>query len=631
MPPGPLKHRLLALARKILPGLPEPPPYDTAPPPRVPIERLRTGFGSPATTRERVQPIPSEDGGVELRVTGTSRKHLEETPVRLPRDLNPPDPDAPVQLPETPQLSLPDHVEWEVESEPEPLPVLEPATPPIAVPWHQRVPWKSLAILLALALLITSIGWKRAADYLRAHLRPKKEKEWGQKYRSDPRPPPPITAIPLGSLELDRQTRLFVELYTGHFHQAGFGGKPEQALALIAQAAAEPDATGLFLVRIAEVARAELRRANLPSKQIPPALAPLFDRALELNANEPEVLIRTSDFRIEQGRLDEGLALLERALELDPTDNGAKKKLISARIAAGQHDQAARLFEEMIRDDPSSPAAREALASYLAELGRYEKAVTAYRDLLAVDPGNLPAITRTIDLLLNRLGRPAEALDLASATVDRLPESPEARYQLAITEIANGRWAEARRSLETTRDQLQATRIDLTDQAFFNYYATALEQTGDVSAAETNYRKAIELGRESAAEARNNLAFLLARQNRSLAEARDLVEDALAATGPRPDFLDTLGLVLQGLGQHARAVEQFQSALLLSRTPHPDLLRHLGESQLALGDTAAAAQSWTLALELRPNDPALRSRLATLRKTDPRQSPPPSPTSPPNP
>jgi Tfp pilus assembly protein PilF len=83
---------------------------------------------------------------------------------------------------------------------------------------------------------------------------------------------------------------------------------------------------------------------------------------------------------------------------------------------------------------------------------------------------------------------------------------------------------------------------------------------GDAAAAETAYRRALELAPESA-DAANNLAWLLLAEGSRLAEAEEHARRAVAAGGPDPWLaLDTLGRVLHARGECAEGAEALARA-----------------------------------------------------------------------
>ena len=136
---------------------------------------------------------------------------------------------------------------------------------------------------------------------------------------------------------------------------------------------------------------------------------------------------------------------------------------------------------------------------------------------------------------------------------------------------------------------------------------------GRYGEAETNYRMVLDRAPESV-NALNNLAFLLAIQNRDLEEADMLNKKTLELMGPQPALLDSRALVLMAKRRYAEAEVKLEEAI--SAAPGNALyLMHQAEVQMALNRPDAAqtlklAQEYGVAdLPLHPSD---RQRLQQL-------------------
>src|SRR5205085_1899760 len=72
---------------------------------------------------------------------------------------------------------------------------------------------------------------------------------------------------------------------------------------------------------------------------------------------------------------------------------------------------------------------------------------------------------------------------------------------------------------------------------------------GRYTDAETIFRRMSGAGNPSAAAALNNLAWLIASRGGDAAEARGLIDRAIALAGPRPDLVDTRALTSLAMGR----------------------------------------------------------------------------------
>jgi predicted Zn-dependent protease len=129
------------------------------------------------------------------------------------------------------------------------------------------------------------------------------------------------------------------------------------------------------------------------------------------------------------------------------------------------------------------------------------------------------------------------------------------------------------------------------------------------------YRKVLAGGNLSPSQraiVQNNLAMQLARPE-TAAEAKELIDEAIAEQGPHPSLLDTQGLVLLAGGAPGEAVKVMREAVL-DRTPEKYL--HLACALVAGRELEQARQilleSRKMGLDPRRLDADDRTRLETV-------------------
>lgn len=106
--------------------------------------------------------------------------------------------------------------------------------------------------------------------------------------------------------------------------------------------------------------------------------------------------------------------------------------------------------------------------------------------------------------------------------------------------------------------------------------------------------------------AKNNLAYLWARQNGLLEQALCLSAQTLEAEPDNAYYLDTYGFILLRLNQPAKAEAYFRKALRLL-PGYPDVLEHLGDVASMTG-RSDAADYWRQALA-KPRDARQTARV----------------------
>jgi TPR repeat protein len=139
-----------------------------------------------------------------------------------------------------------------------------------------------------------------------------------------------------------------------------------------------------------------------------------------------------------------------------------------------------------------------------------------------------------------------------------------------------------------------AAQNDASAMTSLGYLAEqGLGEPADAAKAETYYREAVLRGHPTAL---NNLAWLLAGQNRSLKEAETFARRAVDDL-PTATTMDTLGFVLLQQGRAAEALIHLDRAALLSPESW-QVQEHLGDAHWQLGNVRAARAAWGKAQKL---------------------------------
>ncbi len=114
------------------------------------------------------------------------------------------------------------------------------------------------------------------------------------------------------------------------------------------------------------------------------------------------------------------------------------------------------------------------------------------------------------------------------------------------------------------------------------------EQMGNARQAESSYRAA--LADEDLHQAANNLAMVLARENRQMEEALDWALKANAWLADNPNYLDTLAFVYAAMGRPLEATTPLEQAVAIE--PNNPMWRiHLAATQLKAGQHAKARET----------------------------------------
>jgi Tfp pilus assembly protein PilF len=108
-----------------------------------------------------------------------------------------------------------------------------------------------------------------------------------------------------------------------------------------------------------------------------------------------------------------------------------------------------------------------------------------------------------------------------------------------------------------------------------------------------------------------------AERGQNLAEARQLIEKAVALEPKNAAYLDSLGWVLYKLNRPAEALGWLQKAIEHSEGPDPTLYDHLGDVYANMDKLPEAREAWRKSLSIEPNteiEKKLGSREASEKK-----------------
>ena len=211
----------------------------------------------------------------------------------------------------------------------------------------------------------------------------------------------------------------------------------------------------------------------------------LVRRALETNADSPEVVYELATLLHQRGRHDEALVLFQRYRDLVPDDDQVLTQIGRCLGDVGRWAEAERSLRRALESSDEAVTFYD-LGFVLEGQGRRVEAAAAYRRALALDPGHASAHTNLAAMLAHD-GHAAEAL----------------------THFA------------------EAARVAPDDPDVHNNLGGVLAQMGQLNRARAEWLAAIDL-EPSHADAHANLGVLLQREGRT-AEARKEFEAALRA------------------------------------------------------------------------------------------------------
>jgi tetratricopeptide (TPR) repeat protein len=312
-----------------------------------------------------------------------------------------------------------------------------------------------------------------------------------------------------------------------------------------------------------------------------------------------------ADTLLRLDRLDEARAELEGLRNDASIRDEAELRLGKLAYLMGDMTEAGRRFGGLIGSQSVAPEAFFYLSSIAEREGRTDLALEGFTRLAEAGAGLIvrgraarlllarderAAAFRLLDehaakerselldvelakaALLDDAGRSTEAIALLQLALERFPDHPGVRYQIALFQDKAGMQRESIRSFESL----------LKD-------------------------------RPEDASLLNALGYSLADRNQKLPRAETLIRKALEASPDNPAFLDSLGWVRFRRGDIAGAMPHLERAYRIF--PDPEIASHWGEALWVSGRQSEARALWARSLARSPESKPLRATIERLTGT----------------
>ncbi len=338
-----------------------------------------------------------------------------------------------------------------------------------------------------------------------------------------------------------------------------------------------------------------------------------FQKALGIEANDPEAISGLGHVLMKKGRLDEAISQFQKALQLKPDAQAARNNLGMALAQAGRLDEAILQFQQAVQVNPDSALVHDNLGSALLRRGRLDEAILAFQEALEITPSlatarinlgsalvqqgrvdegiiqyrrillvtpNIAEIHNNLGNALLQEGKLDDAISQFQQAVQLNPDYAHAQGSLGRALLQKGRMdegiAQLQRALQLEPDD-EKTRLDL---------GKAFLQEGAVAQAIPQYQKALELKPADPA-IQDVLAWMLATApEASLRDGSKAVELARQANqetgGEKPVILRILAAAYAQAGQFPEAVEAVQHALRVAQAQSNTALADALQTELKL-------------------------------------------------
>ena len=276
----------------------------------------------------------------------------------------------------------------------------------------------------------------------------------------------------------------------------------------------------------------------------------------------PAVLAAFVEKLIRHGELEQAAEALKTLAEREPTAAGVIA--LEARLAVARGDRPAAVAAVQRLADKEKASAKGpqqllSVAALMQELGLEDEADAVLGQLADQSAAGILA---RVDFLARR-GRTSEALDMLQSNRQKLKTALFLQAAVSVLRTADAA-AAAEQAARVEGWFATAPRIDRDGVGFSLLQAELLAAKGRHEEAAALYQEQLSRGDLSPAQrviVQNNLAMQLVWP-KTAAEAKRLIDEAIAEQGPHPSLLDTRGLALLIGGAAGEAVEVLREASL---------------------------------------------------------------------
>ncbi|MBN1212762.1 MAG: tetratricopeptide repeat protein [candidate division Zixibacteria bacterium] len=329
-----------------------------------------------------------------------------------------------------------------------------------------------------------------------------------------------------------------------------------------------------------------------------------FRKSLELDHSQENFLsyIGLGELYEITDRVDTAETIYKEGLEVDPTNPLILRLLISLNINRDSLTRALPYSRQLVAVAPENYPEKRRLGAIYYRLDSLDKADTIFTEL--VESGDVYGMNHFyLGLIDTRLGNIEDARD----EFELLTQLEDSLYIGWINlGLAYRNLDQPEKEIETYKKGLNALQSEEGVDNILFALGSAYERLKNYEEAKATFELLLEHFPDNA-QALNYLGYMLADQNLELDYAKELISRAIELIPENAAFLDSYGWVNFRQGNLDEALKYLKRAVELDSDPI--IFDHLGDAYKAKGKNKQAREWWQKALELDPENTAIKEKL----------------------
>jgi tetratricopeptide (TPR) repeat protein len=346
--------------------------------------------------------------------------------------------------------------------------------------------------------------------------------------------------------------------------------------------------------------------ANRPSDAIE-----LYEKALSINPDQPQLRIGLADMLIQQNLWDRAGDILFDLMNDPLVEADIKTEMVQFIMARFVRDPenpelretASRIVELFATLYPNRPDAQAIAADFFLSTDDSARAADKLRETVRLLPDNENAWRQLVQLYYSE-GNYAQIIAMSDEIEIRVPEDAFMRFFVGLAYSFSDDKPNAVKWLTLATEVPARSALK---SIIYGSLADTYQSMDQWDNAVRAYEESIRLDPLNAT-ALNNYAYYLSVRNERLEDAYEMSRISVEEEPANPSFLDTLGWIYFKKGNYDRA-RHYINASIEAGGSSATILEHMGDVYNKLGDLDQARVWWEKAYETDSQRTYLRERL----------------------